>query len=171
MHKKQILVVFHSSAGNTNKVAQAIAEALSADLEQIQEVTPRPVDIKGRSWGNFLNMGRVVFAAIRRRSVPIHDAQRDPADYDLTLVGTPVYAGSLPGPTRAYLERYGARCQAVAFFCTGEDPRNERIFELMEAACAKSPLAVRAFHTPEIRAGEFQSQVEAFASQFDGDDG
>ena len=124
MEGKQVLVVFHSSSGNTRKVAEAIAEALPADIEQIREVHPRPVDIKGSGLGNLLNMGRVVFAVRGGRATPIEEAQHDPADYGLIVVGTPVYAGSVPGPVRAYLETYRPNFREVAFFCTGEDPNN-----------------------------------------------
>ena len=162
MDGEKRLVVFHSASGNTEKVAQAVAEALSADVEQIQEVKPRPIDIRGKGLGNFLNMGRVAFGALVGRATPIKEAQRDPAGYDLVVIGTPVYAGSLAGPVRAYLDRYRSGFKAVAFFCTGEGPHNEKVFQQMEAVCGKSPKAVRAFHAPEIRAGEFRPQVEEF---------
>jgi flavodoxin len=165
MDGKKMLVVFHSSSGNTKRVAQAIAEALSADLEQIREVNPRHVDIRGKGLDNFLNMGRAVLGAIAGRGTPIKEAQRDPADYDLILIGTPVYANSVSGPVRAYFNQYRTRFKEVAFFCTGEDPNNERIFQKMEAACGKAPKAVFAFHAPKIKAGEFSSQVEAFISR------
>jgi len=165
MDGERTLVIFHSSSGNTKKAGQAIAEALSADIEQIREINPRPVDIKGKGLGNFLNMGRAVFPAIRGRTTPIEEAQQDPAGYDLILIGTPVYAGSLPGPVRAYIEQYRPQLREVAFFCTGEDPHNEKIFQQMEEACGKAPRAVFAFHAPKVRVGEFGPQVEEFIAK------
>jgi flavodoxin len=164
MEGKQVLVVFHSSSGNTRKVAEAIAEALPADIEQIREVHPRPVDIKGSGLGNLLNMGRVVFAVRGGRATPIEEAQHDPADYGLIVVGTPVYAGSVPGPVRAYLETYRPNFREVAFFCTGEDPNNAGVFERLEGICGKAPRAVCAFHAPKVKAGEFLPQVEEFVA-------
>lgn len=163
MSGKKVLVVFHSSSGNTKKVAEAIAEALSADVEQIREVNPRPVDIKGKGLGNFFNVGRVVFGAITGRTTPIEESEHDLADYDLVLIGTPVYANSLPMPVRAYIVRHRPKFKDVAFFCTGEAP-NKRIFQLMEKACGKSPRAVRDFRAPEIKADEFHPQVGEFVS-------
>jgi len=167
MESRKTLVVFHTSSGNTGKVAQAIAQALSADLEQIQEVNPHPVDIKGKGLGNFLNMGRAVFAAMTKRSVPIHDAQHDPGAYDLVVIGTPVYAHAMAAPVRTYMERHCASLgeKEVAFFCTGEDPRNEGFFPQMGEACGKTPTATFAFHAPTIKADEFAPQVEAFVAE------
>ena len=164
MDDRKVLVVFHSASGNTRQVAQAIAEALPADVEQIQEVKPRPIDIRGTGLRNVLNMGRVAFGAFIGRATPIKEAQRDPAAYDLVVIGTPVYAGSVAGPVRAYLDRYRSGLKAVAFFCTGEDPHNTKVFRQMEALCTKSPEAVFAFHAPRLRAGEFRPQVDAFIS-------
>jgi flavodoxin len=159
---KTVLVVFHSSSGNTEKVSQAIGEALSADVEQIRPVKPFTVDIKGKGLGNFVNISRAALGGMTARAASIEKAQRDPANYDLVLIGTPVYANSLPAPVRAYIEQYRPKFKEVAFFCTGEDPNNEHIFELLEEACGQSPRTSFPFHAPKIRADEFHSQVEAF---------
>ncbi|MGC9348111.1 MAG: flavodoxin family protein [Anaerolineae bacterium] len=162
MTEQRILVVFHSSSGNTKKVAEAVAARLSADLEQIRERDPHPVDIKGKGFGNFLNMGRAVMGGKSKRAAEIEDAQYNPADYDLMIVGTPVYANTLPAATRAYLETYADRLPQVAFFCTGEDPNNRHIFELMATASDKQPVAWLPFHAPQVREGTFASRVEEF---------
>ena len=162
---RKTLVVFHSVSGNTKKVAEAITEALSADVEQIQEVKPRPVDIKARGLGNFLNMGRVVFAAMSGRAVPIKDVRHDPADYDLVVIGTPVYAGAAAGPVWSYIKRHRSEFKDVAFFCTGEDPHNEKVFVKMEETAGKAPRAVFPFHAPKVKEGEFGPQVEEFVAK------
>jgi flavodoxin len=162
MNGKSVLVVFYSSTGNTRKVAQAIGKALSADVEQIHQVKPYQVDIKGKGLGNSVNVSRAALGGMAARTTPIEAVQRDPADYDLVLIGTPVCANSLPAPVRAYVEQYRPKFKEVAFFCTGEDPDNEHIFELLEEACGKTPCTSFPFHAPKIRADEFHSQVEAF---------
>jgi len=165
MNDKKVLVVFHSSSGNTRKVAEAIAEALSADVEQIQLVKPFRVDIRGKGLRNFMNMGRAALGGLASRAASIKEARRNPADYDLVLIGTPVYAGSLSGPVRAYIERYRSSMQEVAFFCTGEDPNNKDVFEQMEEACGEAPRAVHAFHAPQVKSDEFLPQVEEFIAR------
>ena len=165
MDSTKVLVVFHSSTGNTKKVAEAISEALSADLEQIREVNPRPVDIKGKGLRNFLNIGWAAMGAFAGRTTSIREAQHDPAGYDLVLIGTPVYAGSVARPVRAYLKQYRDRFGEVAFFCTGEDPNNEKVFRQKEEVCGKAPQAVFPFHAPKVQAGEFLPQVEVFVSR------
>lgn len=162
MTGKKVLVVFHSSSGNTKRVAAAIAEALSADIEQIQPTRPFRVDIKGKGLRNFMNMGRAALGGLSSRAASIREAQHNPAEYDLVLVGTPVYAGSLSGPARAYLERYQTDLREVAFFCTGEDPNNQDVFAQMEEVCGKAPRAVHAFHAPQVKSGEFLPQVQEF---------
>lgn len=168
MSNKKVLVVFYSSSGNTRKVGQAIAERLSAAVEEIQEVHPHPVDIRGKSLRNFLNMGFVVFHALTNRTVPIKAAQHDSADYDLVVIGTPIYASSLSAPVRAYLHQYGSRCKEVAFFSLGLDPNpSPRVFQHMEKACGKSPKAVYAFQAERTLTEEFPFPVQEFVSQLE----
>ena len=166
MSDKRVLVAFFSSSGNTRKVGQASAEGLSADVEDIREVSPVSVDIKGKGLRNFMNMGRVVFTALMGQTVPIKEAQRNPADYDLVVIGTPRYAGSLPGPTRAYISQYGNKFKEVAFFSTGLDPNpRQRVFQQMEQACGKAAKAVFNFVAEKITSGEYLPQVNEFISK------
>ncbi|MBC7251761.1 MAG: hypothetical protein H5T62_15975, partial [Anaerolineae bacterium] len=74
MTGKKVLVVFHSSSGNTQKVAAAIAEALSSDIEQIQPTRPFHVDIKGKGLRNFMNMGQAAMGGLSGRAAAIKEA-------------------------------------------------------------------------------------------------
>lgn len=56
----KVLVAFYSSAGTTRKVGQAIAAALGADIEDIQEVEPRHLDARGP--GGLRKLGRIILA-------------------------------------------------------------------------------------------------------------
>jgi flavodoxin len=158
------LVVYHSSSGNTRKVAEAIAAALGADLEPIRTQKPVDVDIKGKGLDNFLNMGRVVMGGRLGRDVAIKDPLYDPSGYALVVVGTPVYANSLPAPVRAYLSSHRGGFKSLAFFCTGEDPANAHIFELMEKAAGQAPEVRQPFHAPAVREDRFLAHVTTFVS-------
>ncbi len=162
MSNQRVLVIFHSSSGNTRRVAQAIAEALNADLEQIQPTRPFEVDITQKGARNFRNMGRAAIRSLLKRAASIQPVAHAPAAYDLVIVGTPVYANSLPAPTRAFLKQYRADLLRVAFFCTGLDPENARVFELMANASEKAPVVTVAVHAPTVTEGTFHSQIEAF---------
>jgi menaquinone-dependent protoporphyrinogen IX oxidase len=153
---KRVLVAYFSSSGNTKKVAEAIAAALSADLEAIIESNPRPVSIRGKGLGNFLGIARSGFHAMSSRAVPIKDAQLQPSDYGLVVLGSPVHAGSLSGQVRSYIDRYAAQFKAVAFFVTGEAPSQSKILVQMEKSTDKVPVAVAIFKADDIRAGRIE---------------
>ncbi len=55
-----------------------------------------------------------------------------------------------------------AQLKATAFFCTGESPTNELVFELLQQASGKTSKATHTFHAPKVIADEFMPQVEEF---------
>lgn len=164
MTTKKVLVVHYSSTGNTRKVGEAIASALSADVEAIREVNPRQAVPQGEGLGSVLSFMRTGFRAITGRATPIVDPQFDPASYSLLIVGTPVHAGSVSAPVRAYLQRFADRLTKVAFFCTGGDPENRKVFEQMKEICGTKPAAIFAFHAPRVEADEFSPQMQEFVA-------
>jgi len=165
MTASRILVVFYTSSGNTQAVAEAIAAALSADIERLQMVKPLEVNIHGKSVGNFINIVRAGMRARRDHSAAIQPLTHNLADYDLVIIGTPVYGSRLPAPVRAFCEQYGTQIKTTAFFCTGESLTNELVFELLQQTCGKTPKVTYPFHAPKILAGEFMPQVEAFVAK------
>ncbi|MBN1249680.1 MAG: hypothetical protein JXC32_18600 [Anaerolineae bacterium] len=165
MDNLQVLVVYYSSSGNTRKIARAVAAALGADLEEIEPVQRVDANIRGKGLRNFGNMGRVVFGGKLKRTVDLEAADHEPADYDLVVVGTPVYANTLPPEPRTYLAENGDRFRTVAFFCSGEDPNNAHVFDLMAEASGKTPIVTRPFHAPKIIADDYAEEVEAFVAQ------
>jgi len=162
MDNQKVLVVYYTSSGNTRKVAQVLATNLNADLEEIQPVQRVDANIKGKGSRNFGNMGRVVFAGKLKRTVALQENEYDPADYDLVVVGTPVYANTLPAEPRTYLADHKGQLKSVAFFCTGEDPNNAHIFDLMADACGQAPKAIQPFHAPKVMEDDFMPDVDRF---------
>ena len=136
------LVVFYSRTGFTRTVAEALASALGADLEEL-------VDTKNRA--GVLGYLRAQWDGGLRRLTQLHPMGRDPAGYELVVIGTPVWMGSMSSPVRTFLAQYRAALKRVAFFCTYLGSGPERTFRHMAAACGKTPLATMAVRDREVR--------------------
>jgi flavodoxin len=80
------LVVFYSRSGKTKQVAEKITELLKADLEEV-------IDLKSRK-GIFgwLSAGK---DASKKNGATIAAIKKQPAQYDLVILGTPVWAGKM----------------------------------------------------------------------------
>ena len=100
------LIVFHSRTGYTRRAAQALADRLNADLDEIQIVQP----LDGR-------IGYLMCAieAMTGLAPAIRAARKDPANYDLIVVGTPVWFWSLASPVRSWLEEHQLRSRRFGF--------------------------------------------------------
>ena len=76
------LVVYYSRTGNTKFVAEEITAELGADIEEV-------VDLKKRDGKmGYLSASR---DATGNRQTNIAETKRNPADYDLIVIGTPVW--------------------------------------------------------------------------------
>ena len=149
-----VLVVFHSRTGNTRRMARAIAESLGADMEEI-------ADLKKRT--GLLGYLSAARDALRRRLTPIGEGSKDPADYGLVIVGTPVWVGRMSSPVRSYLDRSRGRFQAVGFFCTCGGRNDEAaLFAEMSAVAGCAPRAVLAITAGQATKGGAREKVRAF---------
>jgi flavodoxin len=129
---KNALVVYHSRSGHTRRVAQALAGRLEADLEEIR--TRRP-------YVGTCGVLRCGLEAALGRAPAIRHAAHDPSRYRLLLIGTPVWAWSLPGPVRAWVQGHPAAGVRLAFFCTQGGSGAERVFAQLQAATGRAPEA------------------------------
>jgi flavodoxin len=109
----KILVVYYSFGGVTGSVAKDLAATLNADLMELK--TDEKIDSS-----NFLSFS---WDTGGERKFKLLGSDKDPADYDLIFVGTPVWAWAPAPPIYALFSDYGIRDKEVAFFATSDgDP-------------------------------------------------
>lgn len=106
---KKILLVYYSRTGFTRKLAKDIAERCPCDVEEIQDVKER---------GGVMGYLRTVWEAWTGRSPAIKGMTRDPAQYDMVVLGSPIWFSRIATPLRAYVKRRNQQFKNVAFFCT-----------------------------------------------------
>lgn len=150
---QRILVAYYSMSGNTRQLAEEISSALGADREQIREPRPR----QGAS-----GVLRAMFDSIFRRKPPIDPAGRNPANYDLLVIGAPVWAGRIAAPARTYAYRYGAMASQVAFFCTEGGSGGERALAELESLCQRAPCATLVVDAPHLSPETHREELRRF---------
>jgi flavodoxin len=153
MSASRTLVIFYSRSGTTRRIAEALAEALKCDLEEITEPNPRT---------GFLGYIRSLLEARRKRPSIIAPKKHDVSSYDLVVIGTPVWAWSLSSPVRAYLMATASQLPEVAFFCTLGAKGSESTFAQMTAIVGKKPRAVCAITQREALLGSHFERLSAF---------
>lgn len=146
------LIVYHSRSGYTRRVAQSLAGRLDADLDEIQIVQP----LDGP-------LGYVMCAieAIGGLAPALRPATKDPAKYDLVVIGTPVWFWSLASPMRSWLERHPLRGRRFAFFCTMGGSGASCVFSTMKELAGGDPIATLALTDDEVDASA-RAKVEGF---------
>ena len=101
------LVVYYSRTGNARFVAETIAAEVGADTEEV-------IDLKKRSGIiGFLGGGS---DARRGKETKIAPTIKSPVDYDLLIIGTPVWAGRPTPAIRTFLKKNDLSEKKVAVF-------------------------------------------------------
>jgi flavodoxin len=101
------LVVYYTRTGNTKFAAETLAAELGADIEEV-------VDLKNRQGiGGWLSSGK---DATGGKETQIAETKRSPADYDLVIIGQPVWGGNPTPAIRTYLNKTDLSGKKVALF-------------------------------------------------------
>ena len=109
------LVAYFSATGNTEGVAQKLADGLGADLYEITPTEPyTDADLNYNDSGS-------------RSSVEMNDPDARPAisgsvenmeQYDVVLIGYPIWWGEAPRIMSTFIESYDFSGKTLAAFCT-----------------------------------------------------
>ena len=151
---RKILIVYHSRTGNTRRVAQALARQLDADLDEIKIV--QPLD-------GIAGYAMCAIEAIAGLAPALRPMLRNPAGYDLVVVGTPVWFWSLSSPVRSWLEKHPLK-RRVAFFCTMGGSGAGRVFATMAGLAGHEPVATLALPEQDLDA-PFERKLIGFAGR------
>ena len=150
------LIIFYSRTGTTKKVAELITENLSSDIEEI-------FDEKKRSGS--IGYMKAAKDAMRKKLATLKKYDKDPSSYDLTLIGTPIWAWNMSTPIRTYLSENKDKLKNVAFFCTEGSNGGEKCFENMSVLCDKKPLATLELNAKEIKEGLHIAKIKEYADK------
>ncbi len=149
------LIVYHSRTGYTRRIARHLADRLGADLDEIRIVQPMH---------GVLGYAACAIEAMAGLAPALRPMRHRPADYDLVIVGTPVWFWSLSSPVRSWLESFGTRGRRFAFFCTMGASGAARVFEAMKQLTGREPLATLALTASEVDAAA-RAKFDAFVQE------
>jgi flavodoxin len=164
--KSSVLVVFYSRTGTTKKVVEFIFDNLlnkcniKCDIEEI-------IDTKKRDGVlGYLLSGR---DSILKKLTVIKKIKKNPASYDIVIVGTPVWAFNVSTPIRTYLSQnkkhFKKIKKGVAFFCTYDNSGSKRVFREMEILSGKRPIALLELKKKEVVEETYTKKVERFIDE------
>jgi flavodoxin len=152
---KRVLIEFFSMGGHTRQLAEEIQGATHAEMEEIVEPHPRH-GVPG--------MLRAVWDASLHRKTAILPAKHNPADYDLLVLGGPVWAGRMAAPVRTFAEQNGPRAKQVAFFCTEGSSGATSAFADLERLSHQKPIATLVVDAKHLPATDHRSELGRFVA-------
>jgi len=156
MAEKKTLLVYYSRTGVTRKVAEEIAQALKCDVEELQDVRSR------RGLFGWLRSG---FEAAQKKCPDIKPVTRDLTEYNLVIVGTPVWASTMASPLRTWLSRNVRKFEKVALFCTMGGSDSGHTFPDIGVYCDADSLAELALRKNEVALGQHSQRVRDFVAK------
>ncbi|MEI6596607.1 MAG: flavodoxin [bacterium] len=144
---KNILIVYYSRTGITKKLVDYIAKKIGAETEEIKDTVNRAGAV------GYLLAGK---DATLRKLTKLETPKLNPTNFDLVIIGTPIWSWNMSAPIRTYLEERKGQFKEVAFFCTMGGSGDERAFKEMMEIINKKPAVVLSLKTKEVVAGKMK---------------
>ncbi len=151
------LVACYSRSGNTEALGEAISKALGADFDEI-------IDLRDRA--GFIGYMRAALSSILGKLTEIKYS-KNPADYDIVIVGTPVWVGVETAAVRTYLSQNKGKIKRVAFFATSGGGGADKAIKSMEELCGKKPAATIQVNSKDLRGFDISDFVKKISQKRD----
>lgn len=140
--ERRILVVYYSMTGNTARVGRDIAGRTGADVESLRD----PAHGLGP-----VGFFKACLDALRGSVPRIGPLTRDITGYDLTIIGTPVWARRMTPAIRAYLQITQGKLARVAFFVTSGDTDVSLLLPALESVAGTKAVASAGFNQRDLK--------------------
>lgn len=157
MSPEKVLIVYFSRTGRTKILARELANKLGCSIEEIKT----PVRYSG-----FFGYQLALLQAMFKVLPVLTPLQSKIADYDLVIMGGPVWGGSICSPLRAFIETYRNDFKNVAFVSTQSgNVGGKHVFEKMRIAVHRPPLATLNVTERDFRNGSYRNTISSFISK------
>jgi flavodoxin len=154
MAMTKILTVYYSRSGFTRKVAKALENMTGCALEEILEAKRR------EGLMGYLGAG---LDAILDRPAELTAAREKPVDYDIVVIGCPVWASKAPPAVRAYVRAHAGEFKGVALFCTMGGNGGQTVIRELASLCGRAPISSLVLTDAQISDGTFLGMSKQFA--------
>ena len=153
----KVLIAYYSFTSVTRNVAGKIAEITGAQIEEITEVRRRV------GAGGFL---AGCFEVLFDRPARINPLKAEIGDYDLIVLGTPVWAGRPSAPVTAFLNTNAEKIKALALFITHGDEKKpyDSVIDMIEKKVGKKSIASLSISAKDVLKSGMES-ANAFAEK------
>jgi len=148
------LIVYYSRTGTTKKVADKLADKLKADKEEI-------IDLKNRKGA----VGYIIGGkdAMTKKLTKINELKKNPENYDLLIIGTPVWAFTMAPAIRTFLIKIKDYNKKIALFFTAGSSGMKKTLTQMKELLPKSKLtATLALTTSEVVNKGYDKKLDIF---------
>lgn len=133
MSKK--MIAFFSASGSTRKLANNLAEILSADTYEIKPSTPYTG--KDLNWNDSQSRSSVEMADINSRPT-LADKNANIAAYDTIFLGFPIWWYVAPHIINSFLESYDFSGKTIIIFATSGGSDFGETLNQLKPSCAAS---------------------------------
>ncbi len=103
----KILIVYYSLTGNTQFIAEALRDSIDADILELKPVK----ELNPESGTKFMWGG---FQSTMKKKPELMEFDINPLEYDLIILGTPVWAWNISPPMRSFLSMFDLNSKNVA---------------------------------------------------------
>ncbi len=105
----KILIVYYSLTGNTQFIAEALRDTIEADILELKPIK----ELKAGSGTRFMWGG---YQSTMKKKPKLMDFDINPLEYDLIILGTPVWAWNISPPMRSFLSKFDLTGKKVALW-------------------------------------------------------
>lgn len=148
------LIVYYSRTNVTRKIAEMLQKELNCDIEEISD---------GDEYKGKLGFVKGGMNATMGRPSDINPISKNPSDYDLVIVGTPVWSSNMAPPIHTYLLKYNDQIKDMASFCTCRGGGYDKALENMAEVSGKTQLSTMFLTSKDIE--NPTEKIKTFISQ------
>ncbi len=106
----KMLVIYFSLDGHNEKIAKFIGQEFKADIQKIEMLKKLP-----SGFFKYFIGGMMTVLGIKPKVKPL---EKNPEDYDIIVMCSPVWASNFAAPFNSILSRYNFNNKKVVLFCT-----------------------------------------------------
>ena len=103
------LIVYYSLTGNTRFIAETLKDSIEADILELKPIKELNADSSSRFiWGGY--------QSTMKKKPKLMDFDIKPLEYDIVILGTPVWAWNISPPMRSFLAKFDLTGKNVALW-------------------------------------------------------